>query len=339
MPERTDSNSSATAERPERRRLKQRRCGLAWFNLLLPCGIMLWAVCYLGAGPRVGDGAEYFLTMISLAENGTPYVTEHAGTIYDEYFALSDNTVGFEQIKNSSGVLRRDDIPRGDDIPRRDGGQFECHHFWFFSALAALFYWPLKFNGLDIGLSFTLLNVTLLFLATRLADECLGPRGALAVLLLAIFSPALWFIDKGHIEFFTIMTTTIAMSYFLSRRYAPSAVWFAVASTQNPPFALLGLIAWGFGLAEEKWRFFALHKTALIAGVVVMGMHPAYYLTKYGVLTPTLLTGHGKLGGNWLPIKQMTALWIDPDLGMFANWLPALPIMGLSLALCCTGRV
>ncbi|MBN2477526.1 MAG: hypothetical protein JXB62_23165 [Pirellulales bacterium] len=307
----------------------RRPVDLSTFNLLLLCGLAFWSICDLGVGRRIGDGAEYYLTLFSVAENGTPYPTDRAGAIHDAYFGFDDgaNPVSYEAIKEGLWVLRD-----------ADGGM-DCCHFWFYSSLAAVFYWPLKWLGLDVGLSFNLLHVVLLFVAVQIAGRRLGPLAALSLILMVLFSPVLWFIDKAHTEFFTVMTTSTAMVYFLARRYAACAAWFAAASPQNPPFAILSLVALGFGFFEQRWQLVSRHKLTLAAAVVLMGLHPAYFMLRHGILTPSLLARREEFFGSLLPIGRMASFWVDPDLGMFANWVFALPILVVLLVLCCLGKV
>lgn len=321
-------STSCPADR--RRFLPRKTLDLASCNFLLLCGVALLTVFWFRAGPHVGDGTHYYLMLISLAENLTPYSTDRTGAIYDAHITTSPYGQRFMPY---SEVRARQHQFLG--TPQ----QIEFDHFWFYSLLAALYYWPLKCLGLDIGLSFNLLHVSLMFLAAYVANRQLGPLAALSLILLVVFSPALWFINKAHTEFFTVMTTTLAMVCFLTRKYVVSAIWFAVASTQNPPFGVLALIGLGWGFGQQKWHFLTRHKLALSAAVALMGIHPLYYLIKYRTLTPTILTGHGKLAGNLLPVKHLAALWVDPDLGMFANWWLALPIVVLFVLLCGKGIV
>ena len=292
------------------------------------CALVLLAVlnvCVFGVGQRVGDGEEYYLTLISVAENLTPYTTDRTGQIYDDYFLSKGRSPTFScysSVKGNRAVLPT------------EPGQVEFQHAWFYSSLAAVFYWPLKWAGQDIGLSFNLLHVALLLWVAWLTDKLLGPRATLSLILLVVYSPVFWFINKGHTEFFTVMVTTAAIVYFLRGRYAPCALWFAIASTQNPPFAMIALVALIGGLLKEKSNFVLRNKLALTATVAVAGLHPGYYLLKFGALTPTLVTGSGSMTENWLPIRQVAAIWVDPDVGVLCNWLLALPLALLFLFLC-----
>ena len=309
--------------------LPQRQLDLASWNFLVLCALALATVGYFRAGPRIGDGLHYYLMLISISENGTVYTTPATAAVYDEY--------AFKHPRRGLAKFAR--IDTKNRLPTSGPDRVEFNHFWFYSLLASSFYWPLKWLGVDVGQSFNLLHLALLFWAAYVAHRRLGPRATSSLILLVVFSPALWFINKAHTEFFTVMTTSIAILYFLSGRYVWCAAWFAAASTQNPPFGILAIIALGCGFAEQRWKPFGEHKRLLAATAALMAIHPGYYLLMHGTLTPSLLTGHTHFGGDLLPIGRMAALWIDPDLGLFPNWPWGLVILAVFAWLCFRRKV
>ena len=274
-------------------------------------------VLYMGPGPRVGDAYDYYVMLISWAQNGTPYSTPRIGAIYESYVETRQDGHTFERY-----------FPGWPPSTK-----VYSHHFWFYSLLAAPFYWPLKCLGCDVGLSFNLLHLALLSWAVYVANRRLGPLAALSVILLAVASPAWWFVNKAHTEFFTVMTTTVAMVLFLDRRYAHSAVWFAAAAAQNAPFGVLVLVTLGAGFAEQRWQLFPRHKTALLLAAGLMLLQPAFCLSTRGTLT-AIGAMDVRLREPMYHLRCLVAYWVDPDMGMFANWWLALPIVVLFFFLC-----
>jgi hypothetical protein len=295
---------------------------LAAVNFLVLAALALWAVVWLGPGTRVGDAHEYYLMLIDWAENFTPYSTDRTGALYEAYVDTRPDWHGHEVY-----------FPGWPPRPTVD-----CSHFWFYSLLAAFFYWPLKIAGIDVALSFNLLHAALLFLGAYVAHKHLGPLGTLSLILLVVCSPALWYINKAHTEWFTVVITATAMVYFLVEKHHLSALWFAVASTQNPPFAVLALTVVAIGSVREGRRFWRAHKGTLAGAAALAALHPVYYLLRRGALL--------SLGASDLQLRQaayhvrcMLAYWVDPDIGMFANWLPALPMVMLFALLWAKGAV
>ncbi|MBN2475423.1 MAG: hypothetical protein JXB62_12500 [Pirellulales bacterium] len=299
---------------------------VVWTTYVLAAVVGVITIGLLGPGPRVGDGYDYYVMLFSWAENLTPYATDRVGEIYEAYVKTRPDAETFPKYWPG--------------WPPCEGAEVELNHFWLYSLLAAVFYWPLKILGLDVGLSYNVLHVVLLFLAAHILNKRLGPAAALSLVLLVLFSPLLWSINKAHGEFYTVMTTTVGMGYFLVGQHVRCAIWMALAATLNPSLAAVTLLAVGFGFIEQRGRLFAENKLrlALLAGILVL--HPAYYLVRLGAPTP-LLSGGGamRIAPDLLPLRHMTAFWVDPDVGLLANWPLALPMLVLFLVLACRGAV
>ena len=287
--------------------------GLTLCNLFLLGAVSVATLGCLGAGPRVGDGYDYYVMLFSVAESLTPYTTDRAGDVFEAYAATRPDWTGPRQYDRACPVTE---------------------HFWLYSWLAALFYWPLKGCGLDAGLSFNCLHVALLLVAARIVHRNLGPPAVLGLILLVIFSPLLWSINKAHTEFFTVMTATVGMAYFLVGQYPRSAAGFALAATQNLSFAPVALLALGFGFRRHGWKLIVgqCRPLALTAGLLVL--HPLYFLMCQGQLTPKMAENELIFGSYLLPVKHMAAFWFDPDAGLLANWPLALPLLAIAAAPC-----
>jgi len=293
---------------------------------LLLLALAATSVHHFGAGPRTGDGHEYYLMLISIAEHGVPYATQETGAIYDAWISRRPAS---EHYSDCPYALMRD----GYLHPLlRDDGTLDTQHFWFHPLLAVPFYWLLKFTGGDTALAFALLHLTLLGVALEYARRLLGAVGPAAAALVTLGAPTVWYLNRGHTEFFTVAITTIATTCVCRGRWGQASAWFAAASTQNPPFAILAVLSLLFGAAKayRERRLRTLLVWALVAGALA-ALHPLYYLWRQGVVTPTLKTGLTNFSSLWPSWKRLTCNLIDPDIGLFPNWLLAAPLVGAAV--------
>jgi hypothetical protein len=196
----------------------------------------------------------------------------------------------------------------------------DFNHFWFYSFLAFLAGKSASLAGLELHIhtSFLLLHFILFFMTVSLAYRYFKWRGVAIILAMAFISPMLWYFDKVHTEFFTFCLVLSAVILVCAEKYLPSALCLAVASTQNPSFALAALVPVFFRVVLERERLYTRFEVAVaVAAALVMSAHPVYYLARFGVVTPQLLAGGAALGRN----LSSFFIWIlDPDLGLLPNW-------------------
>jgi len=135
---------------------------------------------------------------------------------------------------------------------------------------------------------------------------------------MTLASPLLWFVNKAHTELFTVCLLLSGMMLLNARRHVAAALLFALASTQNPSFALIAAIPLGYRvLLAYRERYTLAEAAMLVATVLAVLIHPAYYFLRYGVVTPQLLAGGAKLGRE---LSSFYIWLIDPDLGLLTNW-------------------
>ncbi len=228
---------------------------------------------------------------------------------YQQLF-LSNGIVGLvpvESLANSFPALRL-------------GGTADFNHFWFYSFLAffvakvvGLFGVALEPHTAFLGLHYLLLTVT-----AMVAHRLYGKSGVAAFLLMTLFSPMLWFFDKIHSELFTYCFTLMGVMFVFSSRYLLAAFCLAMASTQNPSFALVAFFPFMYHIFLRRTEKFTLVEVCLVVVTALAVLaHPVYYFLRFGVLTPQLLAGGASLGGN----LSTFYIWIiDPDLGLLPNW-------------------
>jgi hypothetical protein len=273
-----------------------RRYFLLTFSLLL---ISLVA----GSNPRgVGDGAEYLAMTLNLSEFHLPAPSPK------EFAHLQERLAQLG--KGYAGISIT--YP---NLVAKDGRQ-DFPHFWLYSALAALWVWVTRALDLHPNFSFTIVNTTLMALALGVVTK----RLHWATTLLLFGSPILWWIDKGHTEVFTFSLLAIAFALLREQPWW-SLVCLGVASTQNPPIALvlpivavMTLITRPGALRDNRFR------VGIIAGATFASLPSLYYLARLGITTPLLRAS----GGPRLRVPTLDELgaviW-DPNIGI----LPAFP--------------
>jgi len=86
------------------------------------------------------------------------------------------------------------------------GGTIDFAHFWFYSLLAAVVGAVVGLAGLSFSpnIYFVVLHWLLLCVPVILAAKHYGVSGFLAVTLMTLVSPIIWFFDKAQVEFLPI---------------------------------------------------------------------------------------------------------------------------------------
>lgn len=255
---------------------------------------------------RVGDGSEYYALYLAIETTLRPWMTaesfSHYGRLVEQGGIL--------------GVVSMDHLSQS--FPELILGEtHDFNHFWFYSALAALMGSLVPF-GIYPHTAFLLLHWLLFYVPVILAYRHFGWRGLVVVLLMTIGSPLLWFTNKVHTEFFTYCLLLAATISVVRRGYVLGAICMALASTQNPSLAIVAgflLCARAFFSGQGSYSFWEL--VGVVATVLIVFLHPAYYFFRFGVPTPQLLAGGADLGTN----LSTAYIWlIDPDIGLFPNW-------------------
>lgn len=273
------------------------------------CLLVIYAL-FWGATPvRVGDGSEYYAMFLSWAETRRPWMTPPAFDAYERLFA--SNQIGY--------MVPRDSLEEAFPALRLNG-QADFNHFWFYSLLAYLAAAALGLFGVSVGVhqGFLLLHLGLLLASFAMAARLLSTRGVLAVAVLTLSSPMVWYLDKVHTELFTYCTVLMAVIALMRDRYLVAALCLALASTQNPSFALLAALPYGYRFVVLGRRPFSWLETVLaVATALIVLAHPVYYFLRFGVPTPQMLAGGASIGAN---LAYLHIWLLDPDIGLFPNW-------------------
>ena len=265
---------------------------------------------------RVGDGSEYYAMYLSWITTGHPYLSLDVERAYGGMFA-SERIIGlvpFEYFAKAFPYLAVDNTQ-------------DLNHFWFYSGLAALIG---QFGSLaDPTNAFVALHVLLALAATTVALYLFRWPGVIAVTLILVASPALWFANKVHTEYFTITLSAIAVVSLLGRRFTWAALALAMAATQNPSFALGTVIVGLLWLTDPAQKPTKIDAAIVGLASVAVVLHPLYYLSRFGGLTPQLF-GYGATT-NSSSFRHFYLWLFDLDIGLLPNWPLGIAILLLGL--------
>lgn len=270
--------------------------------------VLILIFCVYNPGSRIGDGAEYYAMFFAWKETIRPYATTHA---WESYNSLTHVISGLQPSDSLINAFK----------PLSHSDQQDFNHFWLYSLLASIPSWALKLLGISISAStsFSILHASLAGILLFFSKKFYGLQGLTAALVIILLSPALWFMNKVHTEFFTITTTTLAFLFLWRKYLLDSSLFFALAGAQNPSFyviALFPLLCWIFQAYKDKISLFDLIKFSLI--VIIFAIHPSYYFFRYGALTPQLFYSGADL--HSASLSKALVFLFDPDIGLFPNW-------------------
>lgn len=295
-----------------------RTCGLLAALILFAAGLFI--LLNVGKPVNVGDGSEYYALLFAWSETFRPWMSAKSFEAYGQLVASG-------QIE---GLL-----PAAELVARfpalRLGDTADFNHFWFYSLVPAVLFKLSRTLGhpFTAHASFMILHWASFSLALVLSGLFHGRKGVIAALLLLIGSPLLWSLDKVHTEFVSCCLVLSAMLLIGKARHVWAALLIAVAATQNPSLGVLALFLLGLRVVSglRQYAFYEVATIVLIVGL--LAIHPGYYFSRYGVLTPQLLAGGADLGRNFVYFY----IWLfDPDVGLLPNWfLGAMVLVALPL--------
>lgn len=289
--------------------------------IVLVVGIALATLASVPAD-RVGDGSEYFGMFHAWNVSHRPWMTPAAFDAYERFLSTQQvrGLVPTQVLKDAFPALR---LPTGADF----------NHFWLYSALAYAVSKVAALAGLSLSppASFLALHGVLLVLTAGLAYRLHGLRGLIAAGLLLLGSPLFWYVNKVHTELFTFSLTLGALMLVHAHRYLGAALLLALASTQNPSFALVALVPLGMRSWLDRSRPYSPAEVlAIAATVAALAAHPVYYFLRFGVPTPQVLAGGASLGSN---LGNAYIWWLDPDVGLLPNWPLGVGVLALATVL------
>lgn len=258
------------------------------------------AICLIAGSPQrlIGDGREYLAQAIEFASFRGPAF--RPGDIPHIQAELARFDPGLANWDIWSSTVA--DVNRGRVFL----------HFWFYALLAAPGVWLTNAVGVPPTIAFTTLNLLLLGVALSVALPRIG--AAACVLLFA--GPIVWWIDKAHTEVFTFSLLTITFALMQEQPWW-SMLAAALASTQNPPIAMLIPIVFASSVARDTsvWRDRRMIAGAAGAAALAV-LHPVYTFTHHG--TWSLLLEQTRSGAP--TFQALSAVVLDPSLGLIGNF-------------------
>jgi len=307
-----------------------RRLLLAW-GAAAAATIIVAALIYaaLTALPaiRVGDGSEYYALERTITLSQRPYMTEAGWAGYEAMIETNEvqGVPPLDWLKNAFTGLRT-----------TSGADF--NHFWLYPAAAA----AAGFVGDRVGMGITphahfmLLHALMLAALLALCYWTDRWKGVAAALIITCASPVLWFINKVHTEFATVVLSTGAIALAAKRYWAAAGFLLALTATQNISFAIPAFVCCVIALyqmsTETRSGLRACVDSLFLSGSAIFALlHPSYYFFRFGGITPQLIT----FGADTSSISPLTSIQyvLDPDIGLLPNWPLGLIIVVVAAAL------
>ena len=292
----------------------------AWVPRLswLVAAVLLLGVALTARPNRQGDALEYLLMTESLARHGTSEV--RAGDLQSLGRQDRRLALGLEYVY--SGYF---------DDP---SGAWYSVHFWASSLLAVPARLLLSAFGLNGLRAFPVTNVVLWMFALHQVLFALPfrPRARLALFVLLLASPVVFFLLWPHAEAMTAACVTLSLAALHRARHVAAALWAALGSLQSPPLVFLLLLVWLTSASRDR-RPRSLAAVTLAASLAAVA--PLFYWAHFG--TPSLLAREAANVSN-LSAGRALELLFDLNLGL-APYLPLTVLLFVLASVRAFGRV
>lgn len=272
---------------------------------------------------RVGDGSEYYAYFFSWYLESAPWLSEKSLQAYEV----------FTQSGQVAGMVGSSDLSNQWPLLSTHEGEWDFNHFPFYSLIPAVFGKFVALFGFvpNPHMMFLVFHAILLWLCLVIVNKNLGRVGAVSAGILILSSPAVWFVNHVHTEFFTVTLTIAATALAMKSKWLSASIVLSVVSLQNISFLAVSLVLIGIHFAVLLKVKHSPKKIDLVLAFVALFvgfMHPAYYLVRYSVMTST------SIGGGQAPLIHLleSYIWfIDPDIGLLANWPVGLLLLAVVL--------
>lgn len=305
--------------------IQTRKRIVAWVRSEWPiiCTLSLFVAffVFLGTRPalRVGDGSEYYAMLLAWRDTLRPFMTPASWASYASFYDSHEvrYLVAPETLKVAYPALV-------------SGSTTDFNHFWFYGLLPGIMGRVLAPIGhAQPHLLFLGFHCFLAAIPLMLSWKCFRWPGLLSVGVIFFLSPVLWYFDKVHTELFTVCLVLASVILFRVGHFLPSALFIALASTQNISLLAVALVVVLLDLIRRtgKTVFSVVEVIFLIATAFAVAVHPLYYFFRLGALTPQFVAGGAALGAN---LRTFYLWFIDPDLGLLPNW--PLVVVGVLVA-------
>lgn len=294
--------------------------------LILISWMSIWFLRYSKNFPH-GDGYEYIMTTEAIYNHGTPDVKKSDAENYIK--TLEDMNVEVyskwvytnlaeyvEYVKEENLKFQKDIINGTTGFILANNGKLYAHHFWFYSALVIPARALLHLMDADISKSFLMTNLCLFFIAIWLIlkNKRLNFPKRIVLATLMGFSPAIWYIQWPHPDFFAGIYTFLAVVYFFTERKIWAIFILSILSFHFPPLAFLALFMIFNVLYEKRGNWtFKLFLKLFIAGLWVF-VPTIFYLSVYEV--PSIIAHMEYLSWDVVTFHRFWGFFFDLNQGV-----------------------
>jgi hypothetical protein len=251
---------------------------------------------------RYGDGNEYFLMMESLANHLSPDLQQK-----DIDGSTNDGiTVFGEKSDPYWGYFKGQDH------------NWYSKHFWAYSLSSVPVRSVLKWFHFKPGKAFQLTNA-LLFIFMLLVIHFfsgLSEAQKLLLMILLIFSPALWFIHWTHPEIFIFSFVMLSLIFLYEKKYSWALFFAVLASLQNQVLVLLVFFLLAKAVLSSRAKGPTLLKSGAISLLVFLPN--LFYLYAFKTFNPL----HEAASLKNISVFRVMELFFDLNIG----FLPYLPL-------------
>jgi hypothetical protein len=267
-----------------------------------------------------GDGPEYHLMSESLLGHLSPDARP------EDIESLTERTARWHVYVNFDALSQ--------GYFEAANGSHYSYHFWGYSLLTVPARALLRLVGANDlkGAQITNALVFLWALHQALFVAALPRPAALALGLLTLFSPAVWFVLWAHPEAFCFSLVLLALVWTRAGRRQLPILVVALAAMQNPPLVFLLLPLWVRGCLVPgrlriDWR--ATPKALLAALPIVLP--PLFFFVRFG--TPSVIARQSA-SASLVSLHKALELFFDLNLGLlpYAPFVLLLFLAGLVLS-------
>lgn len=193
-----------------------------------------------------------------------------------------------------------------------DGRRYS-YHFWGFPLAAVPVKLALRAAGANELRAFQVVNALLLIAALSCVVVLLpwDRVWRVAVGLLWLIGPTLWFVRWPHPELYSAALVTMALTFMIRSAWTTSAVLAGLASWQNSPLGALVALVLIKALRDRSRPSPTV--TAVVAGAGIAALPYADSLIKFGI--PSLLARH-TAAPSQITVARVLEVFVDPNIGL-----------------------
>ncbi|MEQ8907709.1 MAG: hypothetical protein RIC95_00825 [Vicingaceae bacterium] len=288
-----------------------------WFVLLCLLYVTTLAIfSHNGTHYPYGDGPEYLMMTESFLNHGSPELRSEDVQSFTNY--LKDHKLTLHNENTFVDYQRKFDgeLPslKGYYQSTTDLNKWFSYHFWFYSLLNVPARYYIGLIEGDIKTSVLATNLFLIFFGIWLISQIkkITPFDKVALCLLLVFSPLLWYIDWAHAEVYCGVLVFVGAVFYHHKLFYQSIICFILASFQNQTISLLAIFVSIEVLYRHKLSYQTLIKLFLCNIWALLPSLFYYYWFEVG----SLLTVDGTLSTEGISLKRFWHFFFDLNQGL-----------------------